>query len=78
MRETPSGWDGMARDIDLSRVGRQEEYFLRRVWTDSWVICPSGNFVSRTRHSARSAVHRGAWTKNRENNPMQSKADPAA
>jgi hypothetical protein len=27
--------------------------------------------------SAPSAVHGRAWTKNRENNPMQSKADPA-
>jgi hypothetical protein len=44
VRETPLvGQD--ARDIDLSRVHRQEEYFLRRGFTDFWVICPSGGFV---------------------------------
>src|ERR1700730_10835263 len=31
-----------ARDIDLSRVSHQEEYFPQRGWTDFWVICPSG------------------------------------
>jgi hypothetical protein len=34
--------------------------------------------VSRTRHSVPSAVHGRAWTKNRENNPMQSKVDPGS
>jgi hypothetical protein len=34
--------------------------------------------VSRTRHSVPSAVHGRAWTKNRENNPMQSSVDPGS
>jgi hypothetical protein len=28
-------------------VGRQEEYFPQRGWTDFWVICPSGGRVLR-------------------------------
>jgi hypothetical protein len=34
--------------------------------------------VSRTRHSVPSAVQGRAWTKNRENNPMQSRVDPGS
>src|SRR5882757_11078167 len=30
------------------------------------------------RHSVPSAVHGRAWTKNRENNPMQSRVDPGS
>jgi hypothetical protein len=32
-------------DIDSSRASRQEEYFPKGGWTDSWVICPPGHFV---------------------------------
>src|SRR3979490_2856428 len=46
----------------------------------------TNDLVSRTRHTVPSAVHGRAWTKNRENNPMQSRrtrqsapsGDPAA
>jgi hypothetical protein len=34
--------------------------------------------MSRTRHTVPSAVHGGAWTKNRENNPMQSRVNPGS
>ena len=33
--------------------------------------------MTRTRHSVPSAAQGRAWTKNRENNPMQSRVDPA-
>src|SRR6267378_3509542 len=36
------------------------------------ISCP------RTRHTVPSAVHGRAWTKNRENNPMQSRVDPGS
>src|SRR5260370_24295851 len=36
------------------------------------------NLVSRTRHTVPSAVHGRAWTKNRENNPMQSRVNPGS
>jgi hypothetical protein len=38
----------------------------------------TNDLVSRTRHSVPSAVRGRAWTKNRENNPMQSRADPGS
>jgi hypothetical protein len=48
-------------------------------WIDSSRNARGTNdLVSRTRHSAPSAVHGGAWTKNRENNPMQSRGDPGS
>ncbi len=34
--------------------------------------------MSRTRHTVPSAVHGRAWTKNRENNPMQSRVNPGS
>jgi hypothetical protein len=42
-------------------------------------LCPpydSNDLVSRTRHGVPSPVHGRAWTRNRENNPMQSRVDP--
>src|SRR6266704_3581851 len=38
----------------------------------------TNDLVSRTRHTVPSAVHGRAWTKNRENNPMQSRVNPGS
>ena len=38
----PSGGDGMAVDVEVIWVKREQEYFYRKGWTDKWVICPSG------------------------------------
>jgi hypothetical protein len=38
----------------------------------------ANDLVSRTRHCVPSAVHGRAWTKNRENNPMQSRVNPGS
>jgi hypothetical protein len=41
-RAAPLKWDRTAGDIGLSRVGRQEEYFLRKGFTDFWGDLPVG------------------------------------
>src|SRR3979409_881889 len=48
-------------------------------WIDSSRKARGPNdLVARAWHSAPSAVHGGAWTKNLENNPMQSRVDPGS
>src|ERR1700750_3127861 len=47
----PSEWDRMAGGIDLSRVSRQEEFFLSRGFTDFWGDLPvTGKSVDGSTH----------------------------
>src|ERR1700675_4662788 len=47
-------------------------------WIDSSRKCEALTISCPTRHSVPSAVQGRAWTKNRENNPMQSRVDPGS